>query len=394
MHNFVFHNPTKILFGKGTLAQLGSEAAALGKKVLLVSGLKSLKANGVHGKIYNQLESTGLDVLDFPGTLPNASLSHVREGIQLAKRYEIDLIVAAGGGSVIDTGKAIAAGTPAAHDVWKFFLGKKGIKITLPLIAIPTLAASGSDMNTGMVLTNHETGEKLGFGHRFLHPKVSILDPTLTFTVSAEYTAYGAVDCFAHLLEFYLSREEEAPVQIRLMEGLMHNALDACQRCLINGSDYNARADLMWTCSLALNGLTAAGLGKVAFPVHCIEHAMSVKYEFPHGAGLAALLPGYLTYMTKNSAVIRQRLARLQSILFPSQSDDNPSSQHSPSEQFIRSFRQWCRNCNIATDLHSLGIKVEDIQPIALASKKQAKMWRLINLTPDIVEAILQECFV
>ena len=391
MYNFVFHNPTKVLFGTGMLGQLGSETAALGKKVLLVSGMNSLKANGVHAEIQTQLQNAGLTVLDFPGASPNPCLSHVHEGIAIAQRHHVEVIIAAGGGSVIDTGKAIAAGTPATHDVWKFFIGKKGVKTTLPVIAVPTLAASGSDMNAGMVLTNKDTGEKLGFGHRLLHPSVSILDPALTFTVPADYTVYGAVDAFTHMLEFYLSREEEnAPVQMRLMEGLMENALEACNRCLINGSDYNARADLMWTCSLALSGLTAAGLGRVEFPVHCIEHALSGTYDFPHGAGLAALLPGYLSCMSRESSVITQRLAQLQARLSPLHIQGLAPS-HPTASDFIQAFERWCGNCGISTKLSDMGAGKEDIQTLVQAARKQAKMWRLKKLTPEVVTAVLHE---
>ncbi|HNC99780.1 MAG TPA: iron-containing alcohol dehydrogenase, partial [Myxococcota bacterium] len=202
MHNFVWHNPTKILFGRDTLPKIGAETAAWGRKVLLVSGQASLKRSGLHAQITHSLREAGLEIVEFSGARPNPLLSHARTGIALAKAEQIEVIVAAGGGSVLDTAKAIGAGAVVEHDVWKFFTGKKGIKGTLPVLTLPTLAASGSEMNSGMVLTNEETQEKFGFGHRLLFPKVSILDPQTTCTVPPDYTAYGAVDALSHALEF------------------------------------------------------------------------------------------------------------------------------------------------------------------------------------------------
>ena len=171
----------------------------------------------------------GIDIVEHGGVRSNPLLTHVRQGVQLAKEHDAEVIVAAGGGSVIDTAKAIAAGAPVEHDVWKFFTGKKGIKTALPVTAVLTLAASGSEMNSGMVITNDATREKFGFGHRLLHPKTSILDPEATFTVPPEYTVYGAVDAISHVLEFYMTATDpDTPVQDRLMEGLIENAMTAC----------------------------------------------------------------------------------------------------------------------------------------------------------------------
>ncbi|MGW8288559.1 MAG: iron-containing alcohol dehydrogenase, partial [Desulfobulbales bacterium] len=272
MKNFVFHNPTKILFGKKTIPDIGTETAALGKKVLLIYGQGSIKKNTVYDQVTKSLREAGVAFFEHSGVQSNPVLSHVHQGIKLAKEKRVDVIVAAGGGSVIDSAKAIAAGALVEHDVWKFFTGKKSIKGALPVTCVLTLAASGSEMNSGMVITHEEKNQKFGFANKHLYPRVSILDPTATFSVSPEYTAYGAVDAIAHVLEFYFTTQEPyTPVQDYFMEGLVKSIMDSCDRVLQNLEDFDARADLMWAATLALNGLTGAGLGKVGFPMHLIE---------------------------------------------------------------------------------------------------------------------------
>ena len=202
MQNFVFHNPTKILFGKNTVPAIGNETALFGKKVLLVYGTGSIKKTGLYDRVIESLQKAELTVIEHPGVQSNPVLSHVHEGIALAKEHSCQVVCAVGGGSVLDEAKAICAGSTVEHDVWKFFTGKKSVKQPLPLTTVLTLAASGSEMNSGMVITNEKTSQKFGFANKHLHPKTSILDPTLTFSVPPDYTAFGAVDAIAHVLEF------------------------------------------------------------------------------------------------------------------------------------------------------------------------------------------------
>nr|WP_321464656.1 iron-containing alcohol dehydrogenase [uncultured Desulfobulbus sp.] len=386
MHNFVFHNPTKILFGRGTLSALGAETAVWGRKALLVYGKNSLKTGPCYAQILDSLEAAGVEIIEHGGVQSNPLLSHARDGIAKAKAGKVEVVVAVGGGSVLDTAKAIGAGSVVDHDVWKFFIGKKGVKSTLPVLTVPTLAASGSEMNSGMVLTNDHTLQKFGFGHRLLFPKVSILDPQITCTVPPSYTAYGAVDIFSHVLEFYLTTgEPETAVQDRLMEGLMENAMAACNRCLIDPYEYNARADLMWTASLALSGLTAAGLGRVEFPMHLIEHSLSALYDVPHGAGLAVVMLGWLRDHSQTHAL---RIAQLGRRVF---------ALKAPSEQSlalatIDALRQWLVAVRVPTTLKELAIAPEDIPAISENTQALARIWRLREYTPERVTAILKRC--
>lgn len=386
MHNFVFHNPTKILFGRNTTPAIGPETKAWGGKALLVYGQGSVKRNGVYEQVIASLREAGVEWIEHGGVCSNPLLSHVREGVRLAKTHRVETIVAVGGGSVVDAAKAVAAGAVVEHDVWKFFTGKKGVKATLPVTTVLTLAASGSEMNSGMVLTNDETHEKFGFGHRLLFPKVSILDPETTFTVPPEYTTYGAVDAISHVLEFYLTASDpDTPVQDRLMEGLIENAMAACERCLIDPCDYNGRANLMWTATLALNGLTATGLGRVGFPMHLIEHSLSALYNVPHGAGLSVVMLGWLRAHRQVSA---ERIAGLGRRIFRIAAQDSEAA----ADQTIACLQAWLQSVKAPITLEQLGVPADDIPTIAANAKGLARIWRLQEYTPERIAAVLQLC--
>ncbi|MFP7755604.1 iron-containing alcohol dehydrogenase [Thermodesulfobacteriota bacterium B35] len=389
MQNFVFHIPTKILFGRNTVPAIGPETAALGVRCLLVFGRGSCVRSGLLDRVRASLADAGVEVIEHGGVRSNPLLSHVRAGIDLAREHRVDVVVAVGGGSVIDEAKAISAGSPVAHDVWKFFTGRRSIKKTLPLTTVLTLAAAGSEMNSGMVITNEETREKFGTGNQLLYPRTSILDPEVTFTVPPDYTAYGAVDAIAHVLEFYMTtRDPDTPVQDRIMEGLIENAMTACDRCLADPRDYGGRASLMWTATLALNGLTAAGLGRVGFPMHMIEHSLSALYDVPHGAGLSAVIPGWLTWHSRQAP---GRIAGLCRRLFPFP-DMARCGEEELAARFITILRNWFGRINSPASLLELDIPADHITEIARNAMALAKIWRLDDYTPEIIEEILHLC--
>ncbi|MFA7382369.1 MAG: iron-containing alcohol dehydrogenase [Desulfurivibrionaceae bacterium] len=386
MRDFVFHNPTRIIFGRGVLAQAGDEAATLGTRALLVSGKGSLKKLAVYQNVFQSLRQAGIEVIEHAGVQPNPILSHVQQGVDLAQKNRVEVIVALGGGSVIDSAKAIAAGALAGHDVWRFFKGKKSIKESLPVIALPTVAGSGSESNNGMVISNETTGQKIGIGNRHLFPKIAILDPTVTFSVPASTTAFGAVDAFSHLLEFYLNREESfSPLQDHYSAGLMQTLMAASKAALANPLAYQSRAELMWASSLALNGISAAGLGRVGFPCHLIEHSLSGLHNITHGAGLAAILPGALTYMAgKNPA----RLAIFAAQVFGLREAD----QQLLAREGIILFTEWLRKLAVPISLADLNLSEKDIPALAAHTQAQARLWRLSEYPPEIVEAVLWDC--
>jgi len=386
MQNFVFHNPTKVLFGKNTVPSIGNETVAFGKRVLLVYGTGSIKKNGLYDQVIQSLQDAGAIITKHAGVQSNPILSHVRQGIKLAKENNCEVVCAVGGGSVIDEAKAICAGTPVQHDVWKFFTGKKSVKNPLPLTTVLTLAASGSEMNSGMVVTNDTTSQKFGFANKHLFPKTSILDPACTFSVPTNYTAYGAIDAVAHVLEFYFTTTDPyTPVQDRLMEGLVINAIESCNRVLTDPFNYSARADLMWTATLALNGLTGAGLGKIGFPMHMIEHSLSAFYNVPHGAGLSAVIPGWMRTQMK---LHPERFAQFAERVF----NQCEGSMEEKAYQGIDSLTAWFEEVKAPTSLTFLEVPETDIPRIAENAMALAKVWRMRDYSEERITEILLEC--
>lgn len=385
MQNFVFHNPTKVIFGKNTIPQVGAEVAFYGKRVLLVYGENSAHKSGLLATVKNALTESGIDIIEHSGVKPNPTVEHVREGIKIAKSETVDCICALGGGSVIDSAKAISAGTLVEHDVWKFFTGKKSVKDALPLVSVSTLAASGSEMNSGMVLTNEDTLQKFGFAHRLLFPKVAIMDPETTYSVSANQTAYGAIDALAHILEFYMTSEQSgAIVQDRYMEGLAMAIIESCDNALKNPKDYEARSSLMWSAALTLNGLSSSGLGKVGFPMHLIEHSLSAMYDIPHGAGLSIIIPAWFRYQAEH---IPERMSRFFTRVY--------GIEGTPQEVSVRGIHtlsRWLQSCGAPTTLAEVGIPANQIPLLSENALPLAKVWRMREYDREKIETILRMC--
>lgn len=297
MLDFTYNISTKILFGKNKIQHLGDEIEPYGKKALLVYGGGSIKKTGVYKLVINALRRNALVFHELSGVQPNPRISLVRQGVDICKTHNIDVIIGVGGGSVIDTAKTIATGFYHDGDPWDLFLlGDSAIKKTLPVGTVLTLAATGSEMNGNAVISNEETEQKLAIHHDVLRPRFSILDPTLTFTVPKVQTAAGVVDIFSHILEQYFSPTKEAFVQNRIAEGLLLTCIHYGPIALRKPTNYEARAQLMWTSSLALNGLL--GYGRITdWATHGIEHAVSAVYDLTHGVGLAILTPHWMEYV-------------------------------------------------------------------------------------------------
>lgn len=303
MNAFQFHNPTRIVFGRGSVEQLGALAKPFGQTVLLVYGSGSIKRSGLYESVLAQLQSIGARVSELPGIEPNPRLATVKKGIEIARANRVDLILAVGGGSVIDAAKAIAVGVPYEGDVWDFCMRKAVIREALPLGTVLTLAATGSEMNGNSVITNWETQQKRSFGCAHAYPKFSILDPSLTFSVPHNQTVNGSVDIMSHVFEQYFSLTENTPLQERFCESILQTVIENVPIALAEPDHYDARANLMWAGTMALNGVISVGVAQ-DWASHAIEHEISAIYDIPHGAGLAIVFPNWMKY------VHRQRLDR------------------------------------------------------------------------------------
>ncbi|AIQ63182.1 butanol dehydrogenase [Paenibacillus stellifer] len=295
MHNFQFYNPTKLIFGKGTLEALKTEVPRYGKNVLLLYGGGSIKRNGLYDKVVTILKGVGANITELPGVEPNPRLSTVHKGVDLCRSEDIDLILAVGGGSVLDCGKAIAVGAKYDGDMWDFVERKAAPQDALPLGTILTMAATGSEMNNGSVITNEQTEEKMGWGSPHSYPVFSILDPEHTFSVPRDQTVYGVVDMMTHVLEHYFHNDVNTPVQDRFCESLLITMMEAGSKLVDDLENYELRETILYCGTMALNGMVSMGFAG-DWATHNIEHAVSAVYDIPHGGGLAILFPQWMKY--------------------------------------------------------------------------------------------------
>lgn len=300
MKNFTYQVPTKIHFGKGMISYVHDAVHQYGTNVLLVYGGGSIKRYGLYDEVKQQLRDCQL--YELAGVDPNPRLSSVEAGAKLCRKHSIDVVLAVGGGSSIDCAKAICAATYYEGNPWDFIEDTRLIKKTLPLISILTLSATGSEMDETAVITNVQLKQKKGFGHPLLFPKVSILDPTYTYTVSKYQTASGTADIMSHILETYFHDGTSAFVSDQLSIGLLKTCIQYGKIAYDEPNNYEARANLMWASSLAINGLTSCGCGK-AWSCHAMEHVLSAYYDVTHGAGLAVLTPKWMRYILDDTTV-------------------------------------------------------------------------------------------
>ena len=304
MNSFLYDIPTKVYFGENQLGHLGEELAKYGNRVLLTYGGGSIKKSGLYDAVAAQVKAAGLTLFELSGIEPNPRIDSVRAGAALCKKERIDVLLAVGGGSTIDATKYIAAGACVDFDPWDFFSKWAPIERALPIVTVLTLSATGSEMDTGGVISNPETRDKIGRLAPPLLPKVSFLDPTNTYTVSPYQTACGAADIMSHILEVYFNMEPDLYMLDCFMEGLMKTVIKYTPIALREPENYEARANLMWASSWAINGFINGGKQQ-AWSCHPMEHELSAIYDITHGLGLAILTPRWLTYCLDESTVSR-----------------------------------------------------------------------------------------
>ncbi len=303
MQNFMYHIPTKVHFGRGEIGKLAEEIKAWGTRVLLVYGGGSIKRIGLYDRVVGILNENDIPFMELGGVDPNPRVTSVEEGVKLCREHKLDVLLPVGGGSVIDCAKLIAAGTlSGSDDMWGIVTGKAAIGKVLPVITVLTLAATGSEMDTSAIITNLETQEKTGPSNPGMRPKVSIMDPEYTFTVSRKQTAAGTADIMSHALEVYFNNNKGAFLQSRFAEAVLKTCVAYGRRACENPEDYEARANLMWAGSWAINGLLTKG-SPVGWSVHAMEHELSAYYDIVHGVGLAVLIPHWLRHMLREDNV-------------------------------------------------------------------------------------------
>lgn len=352
MENFSYHNPTKIIFGKNEVDRIGSEASLIGKKAIVLIGKGSAKKTGLYARVISSLNMYSIKYITYEGIKSNPLYEDADEAVQLAKEFQADLIIAIGGGSVIDTAKAVAMGYYVEHSVWDFYLQKAKPENALPIINILTLAATGTEMNSSTVLQDTHGGMKKGFSSPYLFPKLSILDPTLTYTVPASYTAYGIADLIAHCLEVYFGKGD-APLSDYYIASILKLATVYGPKVMEHPEDYEARANIMWLATNALNGTLVNGKGNGDWGSHLFEHTLSVLYDVAHGAGLSIVFPAWLKHF---SGKFESKLAFLGKMVF----DVQEGTEAHQAEQFILKLEAFYQSINTPIRLAEVNILKSD----------------------------------
>ncbi|UGB30046.1 iron-containing alcohol dehydrogenase [Metabacillus sp. B2-18] len=383
MDNFTYYNPTKLIFGKGQVEQLENEVPKYGKKVLVVYGGGSIKRNGLYDKVVQILEKNNLEIFELSGVEPNPRLSTVHRGVEICKKENIDFILAVGGGSVIDCTKAISVGAKYDGDAWDIVTKKHIPTEAVPFGTVLTLAATGSEMNSGSVITNWETKEKYGWGSPLTFPKFSILDPVNTFTVPKDQTIYGIVDMMSHVFEQYFHHTTNTPLQDRFCEATLKTVIETAPKLINDLENYELRETFLYSGTIALNGQLQMGY-RGDWASHNIEHAVSAVYDIPHAGGLAILFPNWMKHNLDQNVSRFVQLAVNVFDVDPTGKDDR-----SVALEGIDKLREFWSSIGAPYRLKDYDINDENIDLMADKAMINGEFGNFKSLNKDDVVAIL-----
>lgn len=384
MRSFQFYNPTRLIFGKGQLQALQTEIPKYGNRILLVYGGGSIKRSGLYDQVISQLNEIGAEVTELAGVEPNPRLSTVHKGVELCRTHNIDLVLAVGGGSVLDCGKAIAVGAKYDGDMWDVVVREATPEGGLPLGTILTMAATGSEMNNGSVITNQDTQEKWAWFSEYSFPAFSILDPEYTYTVPLDQTVYGMVDMMSHVFEHYFHLDTNTPVQLGFCETILRTVIDTAPRLIKDPENYELRETILYCGTMALNDVLNMGLAG-DWASHNIEHAVSAVYDIPHGGGLAILFPHWMKH---NLDVDVDRFKRMAINVF----DINPTgkSDKQVAEEGIEALRTFWTSIGAPSRLADYDIDDSQIDVMADKAMRFGPFGFFKNLQREDVIQIYQ----
>lgn len=385
MNNFTHSIPTTVFFGKGQVENLPAAIKQYGKKVLMVYGGGSIKKMGLYDKVVSLFKENGIEWVELSGVNPNPRVTSVNEGVRLCRENGVEAVLAVGGGSTIDCSKVIAASVDYPGDAWDIVTGKAQITKVLPVFSILTLAATGSEMDPMAVISNMETNDKEGIGHPDMRPKASVLDPTYTFSVSKKQTAAGTADIMSHIFEVYFSRVKDGFLQDRMAEALLKTCIKYGLIAVNEPDNYEARANLMWASSWAINGLLTEGK-EVAWTVHGIEHELSAYYDITHGVGLAILTPVWMEYVLSDETV--DKFAEFGVNVWDI---DKNQDKYDIAHQAIDKTRDYFKQMGIPSKLSELGIGEENFEIMAEKSTRGLEN-AYVPLTKEDIVKIYKAC--
>ncbi|NIK12148.1 iron-containing alcohol dehydrogenase [Alkalibacillus almallahensis] len=384
MENFTFYNPTKLVFGRGQTEQLPFLIPEGVKRILVTYGGGSIKRNGIYTNVMKKLSDNGYETFELSGIDPNPRLTTVNEGADLCKQEDIDFILAIGGGSVIDCSKTIASAAKYDGDAWDLVTKQATPEDALPLGTILTLAATGSEMNAGAVITNWETNEKYGWGSPLSYPLFSILDPVNTYSVPKNHTVYGIVDMMSHVLEQYFHQPTNAPVQDRMAEGILKSIIETAPKLINNLESYEYRETIMYAGTMAFNGILQTGY-KGDWATHNIEHAVSAVYDIPHAGGLSILFPNWMKH---NLSVNPERFKQLAVRVFGV--DPTGKSDEETALQGIDRLREFWSSLGAPTRLAEYDIDDKNLELMVDRAMKRGPFGNFNALYDEDVRQILR----
>ncbi len=388
MNNFTYYTPTKVIFGKDSETQVGSLLKEFhAKKVLLHYGGESAKRSGLLSRIEAILTETGMDYVSLGGVKPNPRLSLIYDGIDLCKKEGVDFILAIGGGSVIDSAKAIGYGVANEGDVWDYYSRKRTADTCLPIGAILTIAAAGSEMSNSSVITNEDGWLKRGYKSDYARCKFAIMNPELTFSLPDYQTASGCVDIMMHTMERYFNQAENMRLTDGISENLMRTVMKCAKTLKKDPTNYEARAEVMWASSLSHNGLTGCGTDGGDWAAHQLEHELGGMFDVAHGAGLAAIWASWARYVYKECPIRFAQFAVKVHKIAASSKDLNSV----PKDELdilalagIKAMEHFYHTIGMPTSLHELGIDVTDAQIEELAEKCSFNQTRTIGVVKKL----------
>ena len=359
MRNFTFQNETKIEFGKESYKKLPEQLKKDGiDKILMVYGRSSIKKIGLYDTLMASLNEAGIKVNEISGVQPNPRLSLVKEGLKKFKETKSQALLAVGGGSVIDTSKAISAGYYYDGDIWDLFAKKAPVKEGLPIYTVLTLSATGSEMNGNAVITNEETQQKWDISSKALYPVVTYISPELQYSLPKSQTINGGVDAISHVMEFYFDTTPRTEIQDALAEGIIKTVIKATETLIEDPEDYQCRAALAWGATLALNGLLATGKQGGDWSSHMIEHGLSAVTDVAHGKGLAIVFPAFLEFSKDK---IMDKLDRFAEKIF----GIDTGSKGYDSDLAIKALKDWYKKIGQPVKLEEIGLEEEKVEVIA-----------------------------
>lgn len=384
MNSFYYYNPTKLVFGKDSVSKITEYLPENVKKLLLHYGGGSIKRSGLYDQIMDILKDKGVEVIELSGVTPNPKLSLVREGVQLCKKEEIDFILAVGGGSVIDSSKAIAAGVYSENDVWDLYVEGKALTNALPIGVVLTIPASGSESSNATIISNEDIKQKLGLEDDLLRPKFAILNPELTLTLPERQTFAGVVDILSHVMERYFTNTEHVELTDNLCEGTMRAVISNAYKLLENPNDYNARAEIMLSGTMAHSGIL--GLGREEdWASHRIGHEITALYGTTHGITLSIILPAWMKYVYKENI---DRFARFAKNVFSV--DGESKTDEEIALMGIESFEEFLKDIKVPIRLGEEGISYDEFELMAEKCTKGGTVGRFVKIYKEDVLRILE----